>query len=113
MSEQTPAVDHGQWVDVVADVQPSGGGASDKAGVGEFLSGATRNVKVSLAESVAVLGQVASAFSASLAASDPKPATVEISFGLEASGEAGNFIISKLSGRSNFSVKMNWNFQGE
>jgi len=99
-------------VDVIVDSVTSGDGAADKAGVGEFLTGASRKVQVSLTDSLSVLGKVASAFSASLAESDPKPQSVEITFGLEASGEAGNFIISKVSGTANFSVKMSWSFPG-
>ena len=111
MPEPLDFAHNGQLVDVVVEDELGGARASDKAGVGEFLQGTTRKVKVSLHESVVVLGQIASAFSASLANSDPKPANVEINFGLEASGEAGNFIISKISGKSNFSVKMTWKFE--
>lgn len=89
-------------------------GASDKASSSsDYLESASQKIRISLGESVNVLGQIASAFSASLANSEPKPSNVEINFGLVASGEAGNFIISKVSGSANFSVKMSWKFDVE
>ncbi len=36
------------------------------------------------------------------------PTDVEISFGLKATGELGNFAISKLGAEANYTVKMNW-----
>jgi hypothetical protein len=36
------------------------------------------------------------------------PDTVEATFGLKATGEAGNFAIAKIGGEINFSVKLNW-----
>jgi len=111
MPEVLNLTEDGGLIEVIVGQTSGEGGAADKAGVGEFFDGATKKVKVSLAESVGVLGHIASAFSASLAASEPKPASVEINFGLEASGEAGNFIVSKVSGKANFSVKMSWKFE--
>ncbi|MNJ25789.1 hypothetical protein D3C81_1420960 [compost metagenome] len=101
-------------IEVMVDAPPVPSGASDKAGTtSDFLDSASQKIRVSLGESVGVLGQIASAFSASLANSDPKPSSVEINFGLVASGEAGNFIISKVAGSANFSVKMSWTFDAE
>jgi hypothetical protein len=101
-------------IEVMVDTPAGASGASDKAGAAsDFLDSASQKIRVSLSESVGVLGQIASAFSASLANSEPKPSSVEINFGLEASGEAGNFIISKVAGSANFSVRMSWKFDAE
>jgi hypothetical protein len=103
--------DDGQYViDVVVEEPRGGSGAADKAGAGGFIANAITTTKVSLTDSVAILGQIASAFSASLAGSEPKPEAVEINFGLEVSAEAGNFVVSKLAGKANFAVKMSWKF---
>ncbi len=99
-------------VDATERAIPPSDSAADKAGVRSFVRAAASQAEASLADSMAVLGHVASAFSKSLAASDHKPNLVEISFGLEASGEAGNFIVSKIGGKANFSVKMTWKPEG-
>lgn len=36
------------------------------------------------------------------------PSDVEISFGLKATGELGNFAISKLGAEANYTIKMSW-----
>lgn len=36
------------------------------------------------------------------------PSDVEISFGLKATGEVGNFAISKLGADANYTIKMSW-----
>lgn len=111
MTEQKQITHKDYVIDVVVEENvPTVAPGATKAGMGGLLHGTGHTVSVSLQESVGVLGQIASAFTASLASHDPKPAAVEINFGLEASGEAGNFIISKVAGKANFSVKMSWKF---
>lgn len=112
MTEQMQIIHNGYAIDVVIDDSAStiAPGAT-KAGIGGLLNRTGHTVTVSLQESVGVLGHIASAFTASLASHNPKPTAVEINFGLEASGEAGNFVISKVAGKANFSVKMSWKFE--
>jgi len=92
----------------VDDDVPRASSASSKAGVADTFADTVERAKGTLKDSVAVVGQIASAFSESLQLAEPKPTEVEISFGMEASGEAGNFLISKLGAKTNFAVKMTW-----
>ena len=109
MTEQKQITHKDYVIDVVVEENaPAVARGATKAGIGGLLNDTRHTVSVSLQESVGVLGQIASVFTASLASHDPKPTAVEINFGLEASGEAGNFIISKVAGEANFSVKMSW-----
>lgn len=39
------------------------------------------------------------------------PYEAEITFGLKASGEVGNFVITKASGEVNYNVKLLWKFE--
>jgi hypothetical protein len=100
--------ENGYEVGVVVD-QANATGAID-ASIGDVVDDVSTVAKRTLSEAVGVLGQLACAFTRSLTAADPKPAEVQLEFGLEAAGEAGNFVVSKVSGKSNFSVKMLWKF---
>jgi hypothetical protein len=99
----------GYEVAVVVDEAVGASGAID-ASIGDMVDDVTTVAKRTLSDAVGVLGQLACAFTRALVAADPKPAEVQLEFGLEAAGEAGNFIVSKISGKSNFSVKMVWKF---
>jgi len=48
------------------------------------------------------------AFLAAAEALEKPPAEMEISFGLKATGEAGNLAVGKVAGESNYQVKMVW-----
>ena len=101
----------GYEVDVVVDESSSDLGATEASLASEALERATVVAKRSLSDAVSVMGQLACAFTKTLAAAEPKPNEVQLEFGLEAAGEAGNFVVSKLSGKSNFVVKMTWKFE--
>lgn len=99
----------GYEVAVVIDEAASVSGAIN-ASIGDVMDSVTTVAKRTLTDAVGVLGQLACAFTKTLAAAEPKPAEVQLEFGLEAVGEAGNFVVSKVSGKSNFAVKMVWKF---
>ncbi len=42
---------------------------------------------------------------------DIQPHEAEINFGLKATGEIGNFMITKASGEANYNVKLLWKFE--
>jgi hypothetical protein len=50
----------------------------------------------------------AGAFLAAADALEKPPAEMEITFGLKATGEAGNLAVGKVAGESNYQVKMVW-----
>ena len=39
---------------------------------------------------------------------DERPAELEVTFGLKATGEVGNLAVGKVAGESNYQVKMTW-----
>lgn len=50
----------------------------------------------------------ARAFLAAAEALESPPAELEITFGLKATGEAGNLAVGKVAGESNYQVRMLW-----
>lgn len=38
------------------------------------------------------------------------PSEIELTFGIKATGEAGNLAIAKVSGDTNYSIKLTWKF---
>jgi len=83
-------------------------GASRNASTGEEKLAAMLEKRLPMESLTKMVAQLAESFSESLARTEHKPATLEISFGLEASGELGNFLITKIAGKTNFGVKMTW-----
>jgi hypothetical protein len=98
-------------VDIVVEEVASVSGATNASVGSDVVDGATVIAKRSIGEAVAMMGRLASAFTTTLAETNPRPSEVQLEFGIEAAGEAGNFVISKLSGKANFSVKMLWRFE--
>ncbi|CAM5637654.1 hypothetical protein STAFG_1091 [Streptomyces afghaniensis 772] len=60
-----------------------------------------------------VIGKVvevhARTFVNAIRAIDDPPDEAEISFGLKATGEAGNFVVTKVTGEMNYGVRLVWN----
>ncbi len=87
-------------------------GASQRASTGSTSTDFRKiTAPLGLDEATRVVGELSDAFSRSLASAAKRPNDVEVTFGLEASGEFGNFLISKISGKANFSVKLSWKFE--
>ena len=83
MTEQKQITHKDYVIDVVVEENaPAVARGATKAGIGGLLNDTRHTVSVSFQESVGVLGQIASVFTASLASHDPKTTAVEINFGL-------------------------------
>lgn len=93
-------------IEVGDDLPPMGASRNASTG-GEKLVGMLER-RLPMESLTKMVAQLAESFSESLAQIEHKPSTVEISFGLEASGELGNFLITKIAGKTNFGVKMTW-----
>ena len=91
----------------VDDDRPFSGASQDASSAGDRLTGMLEK-RLPIESLTKLVAQLAESFSASLEQTKHKPATVEISFGVEASGELGNFLITKIAGKTNFAVKMTW-----
>jgi hypothetical protein len=59
-----------------------------------------------LSEAFAAVRINAEAFMKQISAMDAQPTEIEVTFGLKASGELGNFAVGKLTGDANYTVKM-------
>jgi Trypsin-co-occurring domain 1 len=80
-----------------------------KAGIGEKLSDSLLKAQSTLESAVAaVIDRSAGAFVRAIKALEEPPDVVEIQFSVKATGELGNFAVGKLSGDSNFAVKLTW-----
>ncbi len=80
-----------------------------KAGIGDKLNDGLLKAQSTLESAVAaVIDRSAGAFVPAIKALEEPPHVVEIEFSVKATGELGNFAVGKLSGDSNFAVKLTW-----
>jgi hypothetical protein len=77
-------------------------------GIGNGFRFSVINVERSLSDVFVALRANAKAFMDEVTALDVKPSEIEMSFGLKASGELGNFVVGKVTGDANYKVKMVW-----
>ena len=87
-------------------------GEADDGKAGLNVRGALRSsllkVEHSFSDAFAAVRVNANAFMNEISAMEMKPSEVEMTFGLKASGELGNFAVGKVSGDANYTVKMVW-----
>ena len=73
--------------------------------VGSVIAEANQHFRSAV---TAVVAANADAFICALAALSKPPSSAEISFGLKVSGEAGNFVITKIAAEGNYAIKLTW-----
>lgn len=106
----------GDAADVLVEVDASGSlpvGGEQNAGLrqwardqaGEAVAVAQSGFEEAVRRAVSVNAR---AFLAAADALDKPPAEMEITFGLKATGEAGNLAVGKVAGESNYQVRMVW-----
>ncbi|MFI1970587.1 CU044_2847 family protein [Streptomyces cinnamoneus] len=84
-------------------------GAVQKAGLKDRLRDGTALAHETFDKAVAqVLRVNAQAFVHAVRELGDPPHEAEISFGLKATGEAGNFVITKVAGEMNYGVRLVW-----
>lgn len=82
---------------------------TQKAGLKENLRGGVAVAQETFDKAVSqALNVNARAFINAVRGLADPPDEVEISFGLKATGEVGNFVITKISGEMNYGVKLAW-----
>ena len=90
------------------DVQATPGGLV-KAGLQDRVNSAVAVARDSLEESVVrVLRSNARTFLRAVEELDRKPAEMEVTFGLKATGEVGNMAVAKAAGEASYSVRLLW-----
>jgi len=80
----------------------------EKASLATAVQGATTAIQLSLGEALAAVAESACAFYTASGSAEVPPEEVEVSFGLKASTELNGFVVAKVGGEANFSVKMVW-----
>ncbi|MEU0386138.1 CU044_2847 family protein [Streptomyces chartreusis] len=81
-----------------------------KAGLRDRLRDGTAVAQESFERVIGKVVEVhARTFVNAIRAIDDPPDEAEISFGLKATGEAGNFVVTKVTGEMNYGVRLVWN----
>ncbi|MGW5237379.1 CU044_2847 family protein [Monashia sp. NPDC004114] len=90
-----------------ADVQARPGVV--KAGVADRINDGLVKAQTSLQAAFgALLEQTAGSFVQAVRRLEDPPDNIELQFSVKATGELGNLAIGKLSGESNYAVKLTW-----
>lgn len=94
-------------VEVDATEMPSGNGIV-KAGLGEVLGNTVASAQNTFHSALRVVRRNAEAFIFEMREMELAPDEIEVTFGLKATGELGNFAIGKANGEANYTVRMKW-----
>ena len=91
------------------DAIPKGGVTYASRGVGEAVKDAIEEVETRFEDAMDAVRQNAQTIIDKVRGglTDP-PDEVEVTFGLKAAGEFGNFAVAKASAEANYTVKMTW-----
>ncbi|MBF6221746.1 hypothetical protein IU479_26985 [Nocardia abscessus] len=90
-----------------SEVQPADGVL--KAGVAGQIQDNLARAQATFDRALAALiHNSAGAFVRAVNSLDEVPDQIEVSFGIKATGEVGNFAVGKLSGDANYTVKLTW-----
>lgn len=79
-----------------------------KAGLKEEVEKAVAEAKVSFERGLEIVRYNADAFIKKVRSLSDPPHEVEITFGLKATGEVGNFAVAKAGTEANYTVKLTW-----
>jgi hypothetical protein len=79
-----------------------------KAGLGEKVQEAVVEAKATFEDGMEVIHRVARAFIKKIRSLTDPPDEVEITFGLKATGELGNFAVAKAGAEANYEVTLTW-----
>lgn len=95
---------------VLVEIEESAAHSSEvgRTGLGEVVDRTVGKAQETFVESLHVIGETAKAFLQQVRKLADSPDEVEVTFGLKASGEFGNFAIAKASGEANYTVKLVW-----
>jgi hypothetical protein len=106
----------GEGADVLVEVDAAGGlslAGEENAGLGRWardqagtaVAAAQSGFEQAVRQAVSVNVR---AFLAAADSLDEPPAEMEVTFGLKATGEAGNLAVGKVAGECNYQVRMVW-----
>lgn len=85
-----------------------------KAGLGQTIQKGLVRAKTNFDKAMeGVVKKNAQALMSAVQSLPTPPSEVELTFGIKATGEAGNFAIAKAGGEANYSIKMVWKSQSK
>jgi hypothetical protein len=84
------------------------GGVVKAGRVGEAVQDAVEEVQTKFEDAMHVVQQGAQTIINKVKGLSDPPNEVEVTFGLKATGELGNFAVAKASAEANYTVKMTW-----
>jgi hypothetical protein len=84
-----------------------------KAGLKEKAEEAIAEAKVSFERGLEIVRYNADAFIEKVRSLSDPPDEVEMTFGLKATGEVGNFAVAKTGAEANYTVKLTWKREEE
>jgi len=84
-----------------------------KAGLGEKVQEAVVQAQATFEDGLEVVRRNAAAFIEKVRSLSDPPDEVEVTFGLKATGELGNFAVAKAGAEANYTVKMTWKREAE
>jgi hypothetical protein len=84
------------------------GGVVKVSRVGDAIQDTVQEVQVKLEDAVDVVQRGARIIIDKVKGLSDPPDEIEVTFGLKAAGELGNFAIAKASAEANYTVKMMW-----
>jgi len=79
-----------------------------RVGIGEAAEKVIGKAQESFKDALRIVGHNAEAFIEEVRRLACRPDEMEVTFGLKASGEFGNFAIAKAVGEANYAVKLKW-----
>jgi len=84
-----------------------------KAGLGEKVHEAVVQAQATFEDGLEVVRRNAAAFIEKVRSLSDPPDEVEVTFGLKATGELGNFAVAKAGAEANYTVKLTWKREEE
>ena len=84
------------------------GGVVKASRVGDAVQDTVQEVQIKIEDAVDVVQRGAQTIIDKVKGLSDPPDEIEVTFGLKAAGELGNFAIAKASAEANYTVKMTW-----
>lgn len=93
---------------ILVEVEETHGVGIAKAGLRERAGEAVAQATTAFEEGLEIVRRNAAAFVKTLRGLSDQPDEIEVTFGLKATGEVGNFAVAKAGAEANYSVKLTW-----
>ncbi len=96
------------WVEVEEETALAKGVVPAGRAIGDKIENAVEEVQTKFEDAMGVVRENAQTIIDKVKGLSDPPDEVEVTFGLKAAGELGNFAVAKASAEANYTVKMKW-----